>query len=236
MNQMDYNFDIFYKQWTITHSIVNILGILMAIWLDWTLLWLIAILVSFLVYIINLKKFIIDFPLWIGYPNLITCIRLIIILYLGFTFTNIDSIILLTIFLLTISMDGLDGYLARKLNQCSKAGEKLDMETDSFLVLLLSWIHYSNHDVNWWILIPGGLKYFYEFSFFWLKEENQKLPSKKIRSTIAVIFFLSLLLPFLLTNLITLCILIISSFLITCSFSISLISRIKNTQQVQAKN
>lgn len=165
----------------------------------------------------------IDFPLYLGYANWVTIARLLIVFILGVTYPYLDDYIVFIGFLLAISMDGLDGYLARRFKQNCKEGEGLDMETDAFLVLIISWIHYDTGKLSWWILIPGGLRYFYGITFFWLKQGGVEFPPKKIRATIAVGFFLALLVPFICFDDISSIILAVASFLILCSFTASIV-------------
>jgi len=63
-------------------------------------------------------------------PNLITLIRVIlapIFFFIVLNYSNIDSIF---IFILTIITDGLDGYTARKLNLTSSFGAYFDVTAD----------------------------------------------------------------------------------------------------------
>jgi len=121
-------------------------------------------------------------------------------------------------------LDGVDGILARKFSHSSKIGEGLDMETDAFMVFLLSWIHYDSGSLSWWILIPGGLRYYYELGFFWLKDQEPEFPSKRIRAFIAVIFFVALLTPFILPDNLYFFIAGTASVLIVLSFTASIIN------------
>lgn len=169
-----------------------------------------------------MRRFV-NFSLLLGYANWVTISRLSIVLTLGFAYHYLSDYVLFVGFLIAISLDGIDGYLARKFDQTSKAGEALDMETDAFLVLLISWIHYDSGKVVWWILIPGGLRYYYGLTFFWLKPTVKEFPDKKMRASIAVIFFLALLMPFILNAEVSLVLLAGASVLIVLSFLASIV-------------
>jgi phosphatidylglycerophosphate synthase len=57
------------------------------------------------------------------------------------------------------ALDGVDGWLARKLARASEFGEYLDKETDAFLMLVLCLLLYTSGRLGAWILLPGVLRY-----------------------------------------------------------------------------
>ena len=225
MNLTGSSFDHFYKQWSIIQSLINFIGLIVSIRFGYHQIWIAIVLSWFLFYIVNMKKFV-SFPLYLGYANWVTIFRLSIVFCLGLSYQFLGNIVLFFGFLIAITLDGVDGFLARKFDQSSKAGEGLDMETDAFLVLLISWIHYDIGKLTWWILIPGGLRYYYGLTFFWLSNNGLEFPPKKVRASIAVIFFLALLFPFIFSDQISFYVLIIASSLIIFSFSASIIHRL----------
>jgi len=97
-------------------------------------------------------------------------------------------------------LDGFDGYLARKFGHTSEVGSKLDSEIDGFFVLVLSWIHVDQQNLEWWILIPGGIKPAYQIAFSWLPEKVKEFMPNEYRAAIGISFFLSLLVPFVTQN------------------------------------
>jgi len=230
MNQTDYNFERFYGKWVFIQAIINILGLLLTIASGNHMLWFVAIICSFSIFIFKIPRYS-NLPNQFGYANAVTALRLLLIIVLGFLHEFLTSSVLFIGFLLAIILDGVDGYIARKYNQSSKAGETLDMETDAFMVLLLSWIHYNNGTLAYWILIPGGLRYYYEIAFNFFPSREVKLPTKKIRATIAVAFFVALLLPFIFQNPYSNFFIISASILICISFLVSIIDRFFLTSQ-----
>jgi hypothetical protein len=70
------------------------------------------------------------------------------------------------------------------------------METDAFMVMVLGLIHYNQLSVGIWILIPSSARYVYELYSQWISSND--IPPKRVRSTIAVMFYLALLTPFVL--------------------------------------
>lgn len=218
MNPMEFNFSKFYQNWKFVHSFTNLIGMILATWLGDTTIWLFTQIVSFSFLLANISKSLAFKPLKIGYANCVTLFRLLIVLCLGFLSAGFHDFVLFAVFLFAICLDGIDGFLARKFNQSSKEGEIFDMEVDSFMVLLLCWIHYSVNGVGWWILIPGSLRYSFEFINLGIKNHGLFEVPKRVRSTVAVIFFLSLLIPFIFDQTISDYFLVGSSFLIFLSF------------------
>ena len=200
MSRMEFNFNAFYDKWKYFHCAFNLTGIFAAVAIGDASPWLISQLISFSLVLVSIIKSLSFKPIVIGYANCITLTRLIIILILGFSYNELDNFTLFVWFLFTICLDGVDGFLARKFRHSSNQGEIFDMEVDSFMVLLLCWIHFDINDIGWWILIPGSLRYSFEFLNSWIKKHEITQLPKKVRSSIAVLFFLSLLGPFVLSN------------------------------------
>lgn len=218
----------FYNIWVISASVINLLGLAFAVLYGSNIPWVIGSIILFSFYVLRLKSYIQELPLIIGYANWVSLIRLVIIIALFTFYPNLNDTELFVFFLIAICLDGVDGYLARRFSQTSEAGEKFDMEIDAFLVFTLSWIHVDLQNLTWYILIPGGLKYVYEISLFWLPKKRKEILPKKVRSAIAVSFFLSLLIPFVTEESSFLFITYISGTLIICSFVISFFSQFKS--------
>ncbi|MDW3194865.1 MAG: CDP-alcohol phosphatidyltransferase family protein [Cytophagales bacterium] len=219
----------FSGRWIYPHSLINLLGLFVFTYSSLYPYWLGLVGMSLTLLILDINKSIKvrDFqPFRFGYPNLITTGRLIGILGLCYTFHALSDLALFIAFTVLILLDGVDGLVARKLNQCSPEGEKLDTEVDAQLVWLLSWIHFYSGNVDWWILIPGSLRYTYQLLFFWVPSVSS-FPPKRFRATIAVIFFFSLSLAFILEESIAKQLLFVASVLIVLSFGLSLIGGLK---------
>ncbi len=226
MNQMDYKFEQFNRRWALTNSLINISGLILTLFLQNVWLWQAGIFISFMLFLRKMPSFLKPMPLLLGYANWVSIIRLLMVFVLFVFYTALNDFLLFSLFLIAIIFDGLDGFLARKFNHVSKAGGILDMETDALLVLILSWVHVEQQRVEWWILIPGGLRYAYEILFFWKSNWKAELLPKIVRATIAVSFFLTLLIPFITTATPYIFLLYISGILIILSFSISIIHQI----------
>ena len=132
-------------------------------------------LVLFMIFIIkNFKEYSRLKPI-MGYPNLVTTFRLLLLFVAPFLETNFSLFILS---LLVVCSDGIDGFLARKLNQTTEFGGQLDMETDAFFCLLFSLLLYVQYPNLYWVLLAGSLRYVYKI-ITTLKENKNVVPSGK---------------------------------------------------------
>lgn len=219
--------------WIDLHALLNVAWIVVllkfnATWMPW---WILTVGLSFALLVLLTMRNLGFKPMGLGYANLVTMGRLLFLLMLGAFHQSLSNWLLFAGFLLIVILDGIDGKLARRHKQISSEGERLDAETDAQFVLILSWILYSYQVVDWWILIPGGLRFIFHLLFFWLPPNDA--PPKKVRATIAVIFFLSLTLAFILPDYLSLPLLIGSSALICISFGLSLV---KGCQLIMSQN
>src|SRR5699024_6459898 len=58
-----------------------------------------------------------------------------------------------------LSLDGLDGLLARRRGEASRFGAGFDMETDALVILLLSILMYRLDRAGAWVLAIGLMRY-----------------------------------------------------------------------------
>ncbi|WP_412518986.1 CDP-alcohol phosphatidyltransferase family protein [Actinomadura madurae] len=86
---------------------------------------------------------------------------------------------------LALVLDGVDGQVARRTGTASKLGARFDMETDAFLVLVLS------VEVAWsagaWVLAIGAMRYLFGAAAWaapWLRAD---LPPSVARKAVAVV-------------------------------------------------
>jgi len=88
---------------------------------------------------------------------------------------------------ITIALDGVDGWVARRTGTSSAFGARWDMELDSFLLMGLSVLVWMDGKVGAWVLLIGTLRYlFVGAGWIWpfLREE---LPESARRKTACVI-------------------------------------------------
>ncbi|MDN5212028.1 CDP-alcohol phosphatidyltransferase family protein [Fulvivirgaceae bacterium BMA12] len=154
-----------------------------------------------------------------GYANWVTIFRLALLCALGFSFHLLNHLNLAIWAIIVLSLDGVDGLIARKMSMTSEFGGKLDGETDAFFVLLMGSIVYQFKLADYWILWPGLLRYFFVISCYVFWKKTWPEPVSYFRKTIAVIIMSALISPFLLAEKFYLPIIIIATILVTYSFA-----------------
>ena len=152
-------------------------------------LYLLVFISAISIYILRASK--IDFNI----PNSITNFRLVLNIFIFVCIYNTESYNIETILLLVIIsliLDGADGYLSRHLNQMTLFGKTFDQEVDNFLIFILSFSLIYNYDFNI-VLVCIPL---YRFIFLILINQgfisNHELPESLFRKTVCVITILSL--------------------------------------------
>jgi phosphatidylglycerophosphate synthase len=88
-------------------------------------------------------------------------------------------------------LDGADGWAARRQGLASDFGARFDTEVDAFAILILAIVVAKAHAVPHWVLVIGGMRYFYlaaTAAFSLLREPLPRRPiADRRRKTIAVI-------------------------------------------------
>lgn len=87
----------------------------------------------------------------------------------------------------TLCLDGLDGYLARKNQSCSVFGARFDMETDAFLALVITVFLWQSDRTGIWVLGLGLMRYVFvvaSYPYAWLQADLY--PSMR-RKTVCVV-------------------------------------------------
>lgn len=130
-------------------------------------------------------------------PNVITLGRLAMVLGAVAIQPYFDMVALVMLIVALVS-DGLDGYVARKLDQTTDLGADLDIESDSIYVVVLSVLWWSIGIVPWWLLVSGVARYAFVILLNVTGLGQTKSPSMKGAREIAVIHFIALLTPFVL--------------------------------------
>ena len=128
-------------------------------------------------------------------PNSITNFRLVLNIFIFVCIYNTESYNIETILLLVIIsliLDGADGFLSRHLNQMTLFGKTFDQEVDNFLIFILSFSLIYNYDFNI-VLVCIPL---YRYIFLILINQgfisDHELPKSLFRKTVCVITILSL--------------------------------------------
>jgi phosphatidylglycerophosphate synthase len=163
-----------------------------------------------------------------GWPNLVTLFRFLLLLAATFLLIPFATGVFVLLISIVILLDGLDGFLARKLQQRSDFGALFDMEIEAVFVCIVSCLLLEKGILNAWILIPAFIKYFY-YVFTDITGIN-RLPETRTRfgAAIAVFMFIGLILAWLLPENIRYIPPLIATIFICSSFTYSLFRQIRH--------
>lgn len=92
-----------------------------------------------------------------------------------------------------LTLDGVDGWLARLRGTQSRFGARFDMETDSLLVLVLSLLAWQSGKAGAWVLAVGLMRYVFvaaACAWPWLA---RPLPTSQRRKTVCVLELIALI-------------------------------------------
>jgi len=89
--------------------------------------------------------------------------------------------------LLALALDGLDGWLARRLGEASPAGARLDMETDAVLILMLCALVWQSGRAGVWILAIGALRYAFSVAQYLVPRLAAALPPSNRRRAVCAV-------------------------------------------------
>ncbi len=88
---------------------------------------------------------------------------------------------------ITLCMDGLDGYLARKTGLSSAFGARFDMETDALLALVITLFLWQSQKLGIWVLGLGVMRYAFLATAHWCAPLRAPLYPSSRRKTVCVI-------------------------------------------------
>lgn len=91
--------------------------------------------------------------------------------------------VLVTIGVIALALDGLDGYLARRNGTVSALGARFDMEVDAFLILVLSVLVATSLGV--WVLAIGLMRYAFVGAAAVVARLREPLPFSRARKVVA---------------------------------------------------
>lgn len=109
-----------------------------------------------------------------GPANWATSLRILGIGVLAPLLPYLDNPVLAALALLFLSLDGIDGYLARRLGTTSLFGEYLDKEGDAFFVAMLCTFLYVKGLAGAWVLSLGAIRYLYIWLLYGVQPPQQK--------------------------------------------------------------
>ncbi len=89
--------------------------------------------------------------------------------------------------IVSLCLDGVDGFFARRQELVSAFGARFDMEVDSVFALLLAALAFQSGKAGLWVLILGGMRYFFLLAAMIWPWLNNSLPERFSRKLICVI-------------------------------------------------
>lgn len=91
--------------------------------------------------------------------------------------------VLVALATVALALDAVDGQVARRTGTTSRFGARFDMETDSFLVLMLS--VFVVGALGWWVLAIGAARYVFVAAAWVLPWLRVSLPPRLSRKAVA---------------------------------------------------
>lgn len=132
-----------------------------------------------------------------GRANEVTLARgAIVLLLVALLTARPDSAIAwLVVLLATLaaSLDGVDGWLARRHGEASAFGARFDMETDALLIFALAGLAWLQDKAGPWILLAGALRYGFVAASALRPWLGRALPPSRRRQTVCVLQVVSLI-------------------------------------------
>jgi len=102
--------------------------------------------------------------------------------------------LLLTLSLISLILDGIDGYLSRFLRQYTYFGETFDQEVDNFLIFILSFSLVYNYSYSILIMCVPIYRYMFLALVKYGYISNENLPRSVFRKAICVLMTITLIL------------------------------------------
>ncbi len=92
-----------------------------------------------------------------------------------------------------LALDGVDGFLARRLNLSSDFGARFDMEIDALLLLILSLLVWQTGQAGAWVLLIGLMRYAFVAASWFMKPLAGPLSPSFRRKTVCALQGIALL-------------------------------------------
>ena len=93
----------------------------------------------------------------------------------------------------SLALDGVDGWLARRSATATPFGARFDMELDAFLMLVLACLVWRSGRLDWWVLLLGVPRYAFVAAGWRCPWLSAPLPERLRRKTGCVIQGIALL-------------------------------------------
>jgi phosphatidylglycerophosphate synthase len=92
--------------------------------------------------------------------------------------------VLVTMTVVALALDAVDGWLARRTRTATALGARFDGEVDAFLILVLS-VYVAHATGAWWVLAIGAARYAFLAAEWPLKWMREPLPPRQWRKVVA---------------------------------------------------
>lgn len=180
-------------QWTLTHALVMLAAC--AAGMVFSHVWPAVIFMSVSVMVVCVSRMHDGRPALTGIANRVTLGRLVLLYAALLSYSSIGTWLFLILTTTVMVLDGVDGYIARRLGEVSRFGEVFDMEVDAFFALGISLCIWIDHPVAWWMMPAAVLRYVFVILYHLLGWHMRQRPSMPEAKLIGVLYFISLLTP-----------------------------------------
>jgi len=125
----------------------------------------------------------------LGVANAVTLLRLALVstLLVPLLGGTPAPVAIIALAIITLSLDGVDGHLARRQQLSSEFGARFDMEVDSAFALVLAALAIVIGGASWLVLLLGLPRYLFGLAGFAWPWLNGALPPRLSRKVICVV-------------------------------------------------
>jgi len=153
--------------------------------------------------------------------NWLTGCRLAVVLAAVLLMHKLSPAAIFLLFAANVTLDALDGFVARKLGQATAFGALFDQEVDAVFVLCTGLYFWSQNDIGLWILLPGLLRYLFRVTVWVVGPEQFVEKRRPMIASVAGINFVLLTVAVILPAGLQLAALAVSTSLFVFSFTLS---------------
>jgi phosphatidylglycerophosphate synthase len=126
-----------------------------------------------------------------GWPNRVTLLRAALVAVLVgslvWTAERGSSLVLPALAGVALVLDGLDGWLARRLDRTTEFGARFDMEIDALLILVLCAAVWWTGKADAWVLAIGLMRYLFIAASWLLPALAGPLAPSRMRKIVCVV-------------------------------------------------
>jgi phosphatidylglycerophosphate synthase len=131
-----------------------------------------------------------------GSANTVTLIRAAMVCLLASLYGerwSHNELLVASVATFALTLDGVDGWLARRRGTQSRFGARFDMETDALLVLVLALLAWQSGQAGAWVLGAGLMRYGFIVATLLWHWMDRPLPPSQRRKTVCVLQLIALI-------------------------------------------